>query len=94
MFHKCGNAQGDTHESYPAPKRRDAKARHGSAGEGEVEKIEYALVDGTCHRERLFQVRQFAENLEAFFDFFAGQRLQTFGTEALHGERSHDATVK
>src|SRR6266852_4128947 len=42
----------------------------------------------------LLKVRQFAENLKAFLDLLALKILQTFRSKALHGERSHDTTIK
>src|SRR5215469_15109733 len=43
---------------------------------------------------RLLEVREFAEDLEALVDLFAGERLQTLRAEALDGERSHDSAIE
>ncbi len=42
----------------------------------------------------LFQVGQFAEQLEARVDFAAGKILQALRPEAFHGKRSHHPAVK
>src|SRR6266403_5180072 len=42
----------------------------------------------------LLQVRQFAEQLKARFNFPATEILQPLGPETFHGKRSHHAAVK
>ena len=71
-----------------------------------VKKRSHGNAGGDCHASRRFavpaagsaalsfQVGKFAEELEARFDFLAGERLQTFCTETLHRERSHDAAIE
>src|SRR5277367_4678523 len=41
-----------------------------------------------------FEMSQFAKDLEAGIDLLAGQRLQAFGAETLHGERSHHTAIE
>src|ERR1700683_2882003 len=41
-----------------------------------------------------FQVGEFAEDLESGVDFFAGERLQSFGSKTLDRERAHHTTIK
>src|SRR5262249_46491379 len=50
--------------------------------------------DPSAARECSFEVGEFAEDLEARFNLVAGQRLKSFRTEALYGERSHHAAVE
>src|SRR5437868_8568579 len=46
------------------------------------------------HMAPLFQVRQFAKDLEAGVDLVASQRSQALGAEALDHKRPHDAAVE
>ena len=42
----------------------------------------------------LFEVREFAEDFEALFDFFALQVAQAMRAEVFYGKGSHDAAIE